>query len=62
MAGRSKSEQFLCNFGGLEANDLTKILNNDSEIDENAATLINISNYHDLEDILNNQILEEKKF
>ena len=59
MAGRLRNEQFLCNFGGLENNDLTQILNCDSDIDENAATIINVSNYHDLDDLLNKAIFKK---
>ena len=55
-----RNEQFLCNYGGLESNDLTKILNSDSDIDENAATIINVSNYHDIDDLLNKPILREQ--
>ena len=53
MAGKQKNEKFLRNFGGLEINDLTKMLNYDSEIDESAATIIKMSNYHDIEDFQN---------
>ena len=59
MAGSLRNEQFLCNFGGLEANDLTKILNCESDIDDNAATLISVSNYHDLDDIINKPIFSK---
>ena len=48
MAGKQKNEKFLRNFGGLEINDLTKMLNYDSEIDESTATIIKMSNYHDI--------------
>ena len=54
-----RNEQFLCNYGGLESNDLTKILNSDSDIDENAATIINVSNYHDIDDLLNKPIFSK---
>ena len=57
MEGKTKNEQFLRNFGGLAANDLTNILNCDSEIDDSASTIIKASNYHDIEDILNQEIL-----
>ena len=53
MAGKQKNEKFLRSYGGLEVNDLTKLLNHDSEIDDDAATIIKMSNYHDLDDILN---------
>ena len=56
MVGKLKNENFLRNFGGLESNDLSNILNSESEFDDSTSTIINISNYHDLEDILNNQI------
>ena len=52
MVGNLKNEEFLRNYGGVETIDLTKLLNCDTEIDENAATLIKISNYHDIDDIL----------
>ena len=60
MAGKTKNEKFLKNFGGVAKNDLTNILNCDAEIDENAATIIKISNYHDLDDILNKQVFIQK--
>ena len=53
MAGKQKNEKFLRSYGGLEVNDLTKLLNHDSQIDDDAATIIKMSNYHDLDDILN---------
>ena len=56
MTGRQKNEQFLHGFGGQEANDLTNLLNFESEFEENAGTIINVSNYHDLEDLLNKTI------
>ena len=59
MKGKTKNEQFLRNFGGLAANDLTNILNCDSEIDDNASTVIKVSNYHNIEDILNQEILHK---
>ena len=55
-----KNEQFLLNYGGMETNDLTNLLNCDTDIEENAATVINVSNYHDLDDILNKQIFTKK--
>ena len=60
MAGKSKNEKFLRNFGGIEVNDLTNILNLDSEIDDNASTVIQMSNYHDVDDILNKAIFKQK--
>ena len=60
MAGKSKNENFLKNYGGLERNDLTNILNCDTEIDDNSATIINISNYHDIEDIQNKPIFKNQ--
>ena len=59
MADSLRNEQFLCNFGGLEANDMTKILNCESDIDDNAATLINVSNYHEFDDIINKPIFSK---
>ena len=46
--------------GGVEANDVTKILNCDSEIDENAAAIIRVSNYHDIEDFFDKPIFTKK--
>ena len=60
MAGTLKNEDFLRRFGGVEANDLTKILNSDSDIDDNAATIIKMSNYHDIDDILDNPTFSDK--
>ena len=60
MAGKLKNEQFLRNYGGMEANDLTNLLNCDTEIEENSSTVIKISNYHDLDDILSKQIFAKK--
>ena len=59
MAGISKNRDFLRNYGGLEANDLTKILNCDSETDDNSASIIQMSNYHDIDDLLNKQTLTD---
>ena len=60
MVGKTKNEKFLRNYGGMEVNDLTKILNFDSEIDDNAATVIQLSNYHDLDDVLEKPIFTQK--
>ena len=60
MVGKLKNEQFLLYYGGMEMNDLTNLLNCDTDIEENAATVINVSNYHDLDDILNKQIFTKK--
>ena len=60
MAGKQKNEKFLRNYGGLERNDLTNLLNNDSEYEENAATIIKMSNYHDIDDFLNKPIFRNK--
>ena len=60
MAGKSKNENFLRGFGGVEPNDLTNILNSESEIDDNSTTIINVSNYHDIDDFLNNQLFRKK--
>ena len=60
MAGKSKNENFLRGFGGVEPNDLTNILNSESEIDDNSTTIINVSNYHDIDDILNNNIFQKQ--
>ena len=57
MVGKLKNESFLRNFGEVEPNDLTNLLNDESEADDSNTTIIKISNYHDLEDILNNQTL-----
>ena len=40
----------------MEANDLTNILNCEAEAEENTSTIIKVSNYHDLEDLLNKPI------
>ena len=60
MASQLKNEKFLHNYGGLEANDLTNLLNCDSETDENAATVIKVSNYHDIDDLLNKNIFPDR--
>ena len=60
MAGKYKNEEFLRNFGGLEVNDITNIINCESEIGDNTATVIKVSNYHDMEDILNSKTLQSK--
>ena len=60
MTGKLKNEQFLRNYGGVEINDLTNILNCESEIDDNTFTIIQVSNYHDLDDLLNKQIFLKK--
>ena len=60
MAGKSKNENFLRGFGGVEPNDLTNILNSESEIDDNSTTIINVSNYHDIDDFLDNQLFRKK--
>ena len=60
MAGKSKNENFLRGFGGIEPNDLTNILNSESEIDDNSTTIINVSNYHDIDDFLDNQLFRKK--
>ena len=59
MAGNKTNEDFLRNFGGFEANDLTNLLNCDTDFDEDSATIIKVSNYHDLEDIINKQIFKK---
>ena len=61
MEGKLKNETFLRNFGGVESNDLTKILNCETEIDDSTTTFIQVSNYHDLEDIINKPIFLKKK-
>ena len=60
MEGKLKNETFLRNFGGVESNDLTKILNCETEIDDSTTTFIQVSNYHDLEDIINKPIFLKK--
>ena len=60
MAGRTKNENFLRSFGGVDANDLTNLLNCETEIDENTASIIKISNYHDLDDFLEMPIFTKK--
>ena len=60
MEGKLKNEAFLRNFGGVEANDLTNILNSETETDDSTTTIIKISNYHDLDDILNKPIFTKK--
>ena len=60
MESKLKNEAFLRNFGGVEANDLTNILNSETETDDSTTTIIKISNYHDLDDILNKPIFTKK--
>ena len=42
MVGKLKNENFLRNFGGMEANDLTNILNWEAEAEENTSTIIKV--------------------
>ena len=43
----------LQNYGGTEINDLRNILNSESDYNDNSLTIINASNYHDVNDIVN---------
>ena len=60
MAGNQKNEEFLGNFGGITSNDLTQILNCDTETDDQTPTILNNSNYHDIKDILETPIFSDK--
>ena len=51
-----KNEDFLRNYGGVRVNDLTNLLNSETDYDEEAANIIKVSNYHDIDDILSKPI------
>ena len=51
-----KNEDFLRNYGGVRANDLTNLLNSKTDHDDESANIIKVSNYHDIDDILRKPI------
>ena len=56
MVGKVKNEEFLRNYGGVRANDLTNLINSETDYDEESATIAKVSNYHDIDDILSKPI------
>ena len=50
MEGNVKNEDFLHNYGGVEVNDLTRLINNETEYDDESANMIKVSNYYNIDD------------
>ena len=46
------NESFLRNYGGSSVNDFRNVINDATESDNGSVAIINASNYHDTEDII----------